>query len=142
MIPPAHMRTVRAMGVECWQEAEAALQSVAENREDAIRIRDIMKAYQLLSHYYERKVMAAISALVYARSHHPLDREEAEKLADEALQSYLEAANFMHDRLDPFYLEIAGQPLMEAGVPFSGLIEAEKKEREELPQIFNWPEQQ
>lgn len=141
VIPPAHMRKVRSMGVECLQEAEEALKSVATNQVEAIRTRDIMKAYQFLSYYYERKVAAAISALVYARSHWSEDREEAERLANEALQSYLEAAAFMHDRMDPFYAELAGQPLLEAGVPLVELMEAEKKEREELPRIFHWPEQ-
>lgn len=142
VIPPAHMRKVRAMGVECLQEAEEALKSVAKNREEAVCARDIMKACQLLSHYYERKVMAAIWALAHARSHRPEDREEAERLADEALHRYLEAANFMHERLDPFYLELTGQPLKEAGVPLGELIDLERKEREELPRIFDWPEQQ
>lgn len=141
VIPPAHMRVVRSMGVECLHEAEEALKSVTKNREEAIRTRDIMHAYQLLSHYYERKVMAAIAALVYARSHRPQDRAEAETFADEARQGYLDAANFMHDRLDPFYIELTGQPLKEAGVPLSELMNAERKEREELPQIFKWPAQ-
>ena len=122
------------------QEAEEALKSVTKNREEAVCVRNIMKACQLLSHYYERKVMAAIWALAYARSHRPQDREEAERSAEEALHRYLEAASFMHERLDPFYLELAGQPLKEAGVPLGELIDIERKEREELPRIFNWPD--
>ncbi|MBI3911831.1 MAG: hypothetical protein HY320_12990 [Armatimonadetes bacterium] len=141
VIPPVHMRTVRAMGVDCLQEAEEALKHATTNREAAMRTRDIMHAYQLLSHYYERKVMAAIAALVYAHSHRPQDRQDAEQYADEALQRYLDAANFMQDRLDPFYIELTGQPLKEAGVPLSELRDAERKEREELPQIFKWPAQ-
>ncbi|MBI4553153.1 MAG: hypothetical protein HY710_12890 [Candidatus Latescibacteria bacterium] len=141
VIPPVHMRTVRAMGVECLHEAEEGLKSVTKNREAAIRTRDIMHAYQLLAHYYERKVMAAIAALVYARSHRPQDHQDAEQLADEALQCYLDAATLMQDRLDPFYIELTGQPLKEAGVPLSELMNAERKEREELPQIFKWPTQ-
>ena len=47
----------------------------------------------------------------------------------------------MHDRLDPFYIELTGQPLTEAGIPLGELVEAEKKERDSLAQIFGWPEQ-
>lgn len=140
IIPPAHMRKIRTMGAECLHEAEEGLKHVAKNREEAIHQRDIMQAYQLLTHYYERKIMAAISALVYSRSHRQEDRQEAEKVANEALQAYLPTADFMHDRLDPFYIELTGQPLKEAGIPLSELIEAEKKERDNLAQIFDWPE--
>jgi hypothetical protein len=129
------------MGVACLQEAEEALKRVTKNREEAVRVRDIMNAYALLSRYYERKVAAAIAALVYARSHRPQDRAEAEAVADEALRSYLDAAAFMQERLNPFYIALAGQPLLEAGVPLRDLMDAERKEREELARIFNWPEQ-
>jgi hypothetical protein len=139
VIPPAHMRSVRAMGEACLAEAEEGLKTVSANREEAGHVRDIMKACALLSRYYERKVAAAVAALVYARSHRLPDRVEAEKVADEALATYLEAAAFMKERLNPFYMTLAGQPLLEAGVGLEELMEAEKKEREELPGIFGWP---
>jgi hypothetical protein len=41
--------------------------------------------------------------------------------------------------LDPFYLELTGKPLQEAGVPLPELMEAERKERENMPQLFKWP---
>jgi hypothetical protein len=139
VVPPAHMRSVRLMGAQCLQEAEEALKSVTRNREEAVRTRDFMKAYQLLSRYYERKILAAVSALVHARSNRPEDRREAETLADEALVSYLEAAQFMQERLDPFFMQLTGQPLKEAGVPLPDLMRAEKAERAELARIFKWP---
>lgn len=128
------------MGEECLREAEEALKSVAKNRDEAMDQRDLMEAYRLLARYYERKVMAAIAALVYARSHRPGDRQEAEELADQALAAYAEAADFMRARLDPLYVELTGQALNEAGVPLGELLEAEREERAELGRIFAWPE--
>ena len=46
-----------------------------------------MKAYQLLSRYYERKVAAAVAAEIYAHSHKGGDRMEAERLADEVVEA-------------------------------------------------------
>ena len=138
--PPAHMRSISDMGRRCQAAAEKGLRTVTRNREEARRLRDIMEAYRLLTLYYERKVAAAIEALVYGRSQRPEDRESATRLADEALQAYVEAAAFMHEELDPFYETLTTSPLTEAGVPLPELIELERDERRDLAGIFAWPE--
>ena len=138
--PVAHMRKVRAMGEACLREAEEGLTHVKTNREEAERVRDWMKAYKLLSYYYERKSVAGTTALIYSQSLRAEDRDEAEALADEALDSYLVAASFMHEKLDPVMVELHGRPMHEAGVEIPELIELEKKERQDLASIFRWPE--
>src|SRR5262249_14382842 len=63
--PEAHLRSVRQLGETALREAEAGLKAVRRNREEAEAVRDQMQAYQLLTDYYERKVLAAVCALVY-----------------------------------------------------------------------------
>ena len=146
IIPPVHMRKVRSMGEECLREAEEAMKTVKKNLEEAQHAYNFMKAYKLLSHYYERKVSAGISAMVYAHSQKKEERDKAEKLADEALESYLEAANFMQENLTKVLLELYGETVEEVltqdefgNKTIPELIEAEKKDREELAAIFKWP---
>ena len=134
----AHMKKIKQMGIECFNEAENAMKFVKENKEEAQHVYDIMKGYMLLSKYYEAKVLAAISASIFSKSSRDQDKKEAMELADKALESYLEFADFAHNTLDPYYIKLTGAPLSEAGVPMMELIELEKKERKELPNIFKW----
>lgn len=137
-LPPEHMQAVRRLGGRCRKEAEAALPHVERNRDQAQRVVDLMQASQLLADYYERKVAAAIAALVYSHARRPQDRAEAERLADEALQSYLEVAGFMEERLNPYYREVAGSELNEGGAGLGELIEAEREDRKNIARIFDW----
>ena len=139
IVPPAHMRKVQAMGEKCLREAQEAMKTVGTNMEAGAAFR-FMKAFQLLSRYYERKVAAGTAALVYSFSGRPEDRAEAEQLADEALESYLEAGRFMHEEVDPVIEGIKGNPLSEAGADISGLMDLEREERGQLGSIFHWPD--
>jgi alpha-beta hydrolase superfamily lysophospholipase len=131
--PIAHMKKVRRMGEECLREAREGLKSVRKNRDQAQRVTDFMEGYALFARYYERKVAAATSALVYRYGKRPADKADAEKLADEALESYIQAANFYMKRLE-------GAPeLMGRKPEFAARIETEKKERRNLPTLFQWP---
>ena len=136
--PEAHMKKIKQMGIECFNEAENAMKFVKENKEEAQHVYDIMKGYMLLSKYYETKVLSAISASIFAKSAKPEDKKEAIELADKALADYLEFAEFAHNTLDPYYIKLSGAPLSEAGVPILELVELEKKERNELSTIFKW----
>jgi len=140
VIPPIHMKKIRVMGEESRREAEEALKTVKKDKDGAAEIYQFMKGYQLLSSYYEQKVAAATAALVYGHSHRLEDKQDAERLADAAVASYVEAASFMHEQLDPIVTRIYGRPITEAysGPVISELIASEKKEREELPRIFGW----
>ena len=101
----------------------------------------IMHSYQLLAHYYEAKVNAAVAALVYAHSRKPQDKHTAEKLADQALNTFLNAAESMGQNLDPIMIELYGAPVSELNGPkLPELLELEKQERTQLPQKFHWPQ--
>src|SRR5262245_55749471 len=54
--PEAHMRNVRRLGERALTEAEAALKGVKKNQEQAEALFNLMKAYKLLTDYYEQKV--------------------------------------------------------------------------------------
>lgn len=136
--PLQHMQRVRELGTLCLRETETALEQATKGQKALEQIRDLMEGIKLLAQYYELKVAATIAALVYAQSQRPADREHAEQTADKALAAYISAAGFMHQRLDPYYLEISGAPLSEAGVMLPELIEAEKQDRDRLAEIFKW----
>ena len=136
--PIEHMQSVRRLGERCHSEVEEALKRATKGLDSLRETRDVMKGIALLSIYYEKKVNAAVAALVYSQSGRRVDRERAEILADEALASYLAAAEFMHLRLDPYYQRIAGTPLLEAGVPLPELIAEERRDREQVGEIFGW----
>ena len=144
IIPPVHMKKVRQMGETCLAEAEQALRTVRNNQEEAMRVSPFMKGYQLLTDYYERKVAAATSALIYSHSRKAEDKADAEKLADETVQAYVKAATFLHEKLDPVLLEVKGSTMFQVEFPgrekkdLPGLIEEEKEERKKLAEIFNW----
>ena len=139
--PPAQMRKVRQMGEDAWREAQLALRTVRENRPEAEREARFIKALMLMSRYYEKKVLAAISAWLYAKAGRVDDRADAERLADEALASYLEAANFMLDELNDDVLALTGHGIGSGGWLYQelpGHIEGETKDREEMPATFGW----
>jgi hypothetical protein len=144
VIPPVHMAKIRAMGETCLAEAEQGLPLVKKNQDQARQAYNFMKGYKLLSAYYERKVAAAIAGLMYFYARNEQDKGSALKLADEALASYVEAANFMHRELDPLIKTLFNTPMQEMSGAFLGdplaelpaLIEAEKKEREEFAAVF------
>ena len=136
--PIEHMRGIRELGTRCLAEAEQALQLSTRGREALQEIRDVLKGVYLLASYYERKVAAAIEALVYAQSGRQADRRRAERAADDALATYLVAARFMHERLDPYYERISGAPLHGAGVLLPELIEKERRDRQMIGRIFGW----
>lgn len=141
-IPSAHMARIRAMGAACSREAAEALRHVRTGADEARVIGDLMEAMRLLAEYYELKVNAAIEAIVYSHSRKPEDRSAAERLADGALAKYIEAAAFMHERLDPYYERLTGRPMHEAGRELGELVEDERKDRADLAVLFGWPADQ
>jgi hypothetical protein len=144
VIPPVHMAKIRSMGESCLAEAEQGLALVKKNRDEAAETVKFMKAYKLLSAYYEKKVAAATLGQIYFYSRTDQDKRQAEALADQALASYEEAANFLHQELDPvlqsFYAmpmkEMAGAYLGQPLVDVPQLIEAEKVERAKFAELF------
>lgn len=136
--PEAHMRRIRRLGEDCQREATEALKTVRTNQEEAQTLYRTMKAYQLLTAYYERKVLAATAALIYSFGGDATYRAEAERLADEAVDRYAAAATFIDEQLDRKRGGIKGRwGGKELTLP--QLVELEKKERAGLPQLFHWP---
>lgn len=111
ILPTMHMKKVRSMGEACLREAELGLKSVRRNKEQAEQAYHFMKAYRLLSRYWERKVAATVAALVYTHTRKAEDKAEAEKLADEVVASYVEAATSLHEKLDSAIKTIRGIPM-------------------------------
>ncbi|MFG0258527.1 MAG: hypothetical protein ACF8GE_11555 [Phycisphaerales bacterium JB043] len=138
--PVEHMSHVVELGVAGSRAAESAVAASTQNKPKAERVRALARASELLSQYYQMKIAAAVAARVYAESGRSMDRVEAERLADIALKQYQETATYMHEHLDPYYIEISGSPLTEAGLRFPELIEAEQRERRDIAEIFGWPE--
>ena len=97
--PEAHMRNIRRLGATCFQEAEQALSTVKTNPEEAAAVYNYMKAYKLLTEYYERKVLAAVSALIYSFGGDASERPQAEKLADETVGLYEKAITFIWEEI-------------------------------------------
>src|SRR4029077_10432173 len=83
--PEAQMRKIRQLGEECLREAEVGRQTVKKNRDEATTIFNYMRGYKLLTDYYERKVLAGISALIYGFGGPREEKLLAERLADEAV---------------------------------------------------------
>jgi hypothetical protein len=140
ILPNTHMRKVRDMGEACLREAELAMKTVRQPQREAGHIYNFMKAYQLLSKYYERKVAAGVAALIHMYSRQLNDRREAERLADEALQCYLETADFLQGTLDGIMRELRGQSMKEIAIniDLQKLVVLEREERDNLARIFDW----
>jgi hypothetical protein len=136
--PEAHMRHLRSLGDECAAEAERAMAHVRTNREEAQRLSDYMKAYQLLTRYYEQKVLAATAACIHEFGGGPRYRDEALAHADAAVERYQEAIGFIRDRIDRGSGSVRGR----WGRSFSleELIDHERGERQRLPELFHWPQ--
>jgi hypothetical protein len=137
--PEMHMRTIRGMGDAALNEAEEGLKTVRENQARAQEIYNQMKAYKLLTEYYEKKVLTAISALIYGLNLQAEEKKRALGLADETAQLYTIAANHIYDTLDNRSGNMKGGWWDESS-DLPGLIEMEKKERDQLPELFKWPE--
>ena len=136
--PEAHMRQVRRLGQKCLDEAEEGLRRVKKNRAEAVAVYNYMKAYKLLTDYYERKVLAATAALIYSFGGPKSTKEEAEKFADEAVQRYELAIRFVWEAIDRKTGNIKGRWLDGKALTLPELIDREKRERKELPGLFGW----
>jgi hypothetical protein len=146
--PEAHMRKIRKMGEDCAGAAERGLKTVKKNKEQAETLFQYMKAYELLTAYYEHKVLTAVSALIYFHSTRatgddgarprPEEKLRAEKLADETVELYKRAANYIYEKIDKRSGNIKGR-WSDGERDLPGLIEAEKSDRQQIPQLFRWP---
>src|SRR5262249_11370080 len=136
--PEAHMRQVRRLGGECLREAAQGLRRVKKNREEAAAVYNFMTAYQLLTDYYERKVLAATAALIYGFGGPESSKREAERFADEAVERYEAAINFIWEAIDRKAGKIKGKWLDGKALTLPELIERERRERKDLPALFSW----
>jgi hypothetical protein len=138
--PEAHMRKIRLLGEECLREAEAARRTVRKNADEAEAVLNFMKGYKLLADYYEKKVLAAVAALIYGFSDggDRTSRIEAERLADEAVERYEAAIAFIWEKIDQKRGNIQVRGLGGKVFKLPDLIENEKQERAELSRLFRW----
>jgi hypothetical protein len=136
--PEAHMRGVQQLGATCLAHAENALKLVKTNQQEAREIYNYMKAYKLLSDYYERKVLAAIAALIHGFGGGASYRSEAEKLADETVARYATAIQFIWEEIDRKKGSIKGRGNGKV-YTLPELIDNEKRERAQLAKSFKWP---
>jgi hypothetical protein len=137
--PEAHMRSIRRKGEIALREAEEAMKTVKTNRAEAQTVYNYMKAYKLLTDYYERKVLAATAALIYAFGGGPSYRAEAERRADEAVDAYQLAMNFLWEAVDHKSGNMKGRWLGGKVYTLPELIDREKAERKQLASLFAWP---
>jgi hypothetical protein len=136
--PEDHMKRICRLGQESLNEAELALKTVKQNWHEATVIYNYMKSYKLLTDYYERKVLAGISALIYSFGGPKEEKHQAEQLADETVKVYETAVNFIWENIDKKTGNITSQWQGKA-MTLPELIELEKSERERLAGLFNWP---
>src|SRR5262249_39108317 len=113
--------------------------TVTRNRAEAEAVRNTMQAYQLLTDYYERKVLAATCALIYAFGGRPTYKAEAEAHADQAVVLYERAITFLWEDIDRKRGRRRGKWGGRA-MTLPELIEHERKERKELAKLFGWPD--
>jgi len=132
------MRQVRRLGGQCLNEAAQGLRRVKKNREEAAAVYNFMKAYKLLTDYYERKVLAATAALIYGFGGPESSKREAERFADEAVERYETAINFIWEEIDRKAGKIKGKWLDGKVLTLPELIERERRERKDLPALFSW----
>jgi hypothetical protein len=135
--PEAHLRAIRKMGDEAFRAAEQGLKTVKRNRDQAQALLHQMKAYQLLTEYYEHKVLTAISALIYHHNGRAEEKARAEKVADETLTLYTTAANYIYESIDHRKGNVKGR-WTDGDRDMPGLIAAERQERKNLPELFRW----
>ena len=142
IIPPVHMRRVREMGEQAWEEAQQALGKVIRNQDEALRESKFVKAYMLLTRYFEKKVLAGIAAWLYARANREEDYQQAELLADEALQTHADAMHYMLEELNDEVIALIGRPIGSGGWKLQEIpdhIASEKADREQIAITFGWP---
>ncbi len=103
---------------------------------------DLGVSRQLLLPYWywtgESKVLAAVSALIYGFGGPESSKNDAEKLADEAVERYKLAGQFIWEAIDKKSGGIKGRWLDGMPMTLPELIEREKQEREQLPRLFGW----
>ncbi len=136
--PEKHFARIKGMGIQAYEASRKGLELVKSNKDEAQRITHLMNAYRLLATYYESKVRASVMGAVYAMTKEKSDQLEALEWADKALADYTAFVDFSIDNLDPYYQEISGAPLNEAGVRLNDLLVLEKMERDSLAIIFEW----
>jgi hypothetical protein len=134
------MAKIRRLGEECLREAEAARRTVRKNSAEAEAVYNFMKGYKLLADYYEKKVLAAVAALIYGfgGSRDAASRAEAERLADEAVERYATAITFIWEQIDRKQGKIQARGLGGKLFQLPELIENERRERAELARLFQW----
>jgi hypothetical protein len=136
--PEQHMRQVRRLGEACHESAQQAIAAVRKNHAEAAEVCNYMQAYKLLADYYERKVLAAARALIFSFGGDAAHRQEAEKLADQAVEAYTTAIQFISQSLDKPAGKIKGRWLDGQPLTLPELIEREREERSQLPRLFGW----
>jgi hypothetical protein len=136
--PEAHMRKIKAMGRECREAMEAALPHVTRNMDEAQIAFHYMKSHELLTIYYEKKVLAAIAAQVHRFGQKRRDRKEAEKHANEAVTAYEEAIGYVKQHLDENRNRMRSKWGNEY-LTLDQLVEYEKKDRDNIATLFRWP---
>ena len=114
------------------------MQTVAAHHEEAAVIVNYMRAYDLLATYYERKVLAAVAALIHGFGGGPSYRAESEQLADEAVEAYDKAIRFIWKEIDKQSGATKGR-WDGRQMTLPELIEREKQERKRLAHLFHWP---
>ena len=101
-----------------------------------------MKAYKLLTDYYEAKVLAATAALIHGFGGGPSYQTDAERLADAAVDRYRAAIEFIHKEIDKESGMMRARWLDGKNYALPELIDREVEERKQLPRLFQWPEGQ
>lgn len=137
--PEAHMRHVRHLGEVASSEAEQAMPTVRLNRSEAERDYHYMKAYKLLTDYYECKVLAASAALSREFGGGPPYEKSALRFADEAVARYEIAVNYMWENLDRRSGSIKGRWFGDKSYTLPELLNREKEERKQIAKLFHWP---
>ena len=136
--PSAHMRNIRQLGEECLASAEKAMKTVKTNVDQATTLYNYMKAYKLLTDYYERKVSVAIAALIYSFGGDIKYKTLAKTKADEAVSLYETAIEFIWEHIDKKNGDIKGK-WGGRQLTLPELIELERDERSRLATLFKWP---
>ena len=126
------MRNLRRLGETCLRQAEEAMKTVKTNRDEAAVVYNYMKAYKLLTDYYEHKVLAAISALIYSFGGDPAEKTEALKRADETVECYAKAIQFIWEEIDKKKGTLRARAMDGKSYSLPELIE---KERQEIAQV-------
>jgi hypothetical protein len=135
------MRKVRRLGADALKESEAARRTVRMNADEAEAVYNSMKAYKLLADYYEKKVLAAVAALIFSfgGGTDQAAKTEAERLADEAVERYETAIRFIEEKIDQKRGSIQARGPGGKRFKLSELIENERRERAQLSYLFRWP---